>query len=1189
MEDYSDIELERLSNISMDAASSVLETSIKLRGTSDFKATMQDVIIDIRDMCEAEHCCVFVINKNTRGCYVLCEAFSKDTKLLPMETYVNDDFYDIADSWETTMAGSNCILVKNDKDFEKLKKRNPIWVESIQSAGGKNIIMFPLRSRNELHGYIWAINFDVSRAKKIKETLELTTFIMGSELGNYILLERLKENSSKDMLTGVMNRNQMNMFVDRLSRGLEGDSTLGVIFADMNGLKAVNDSEGHGTGDVMLKKAAGVLKSIFDVKYIFRAGGDEFAIIIPGITEKELNEKIERIHKECANYDKLSFSVGGSFERKCGNVRIALRHADENMYDNKRRLYENIEKALGDERLNVPLKKAEFEEREQNLIREMNYDSLTGLPSMSFFFKLAEAGRNRMYEQEIPSAVVFINLKDLRFYNQKYGFIEGDTLIRSLAKLLDEEFGADNCSRFGQDHFAVFAEAEDLEKKLKTVFKEMKKANGGRSLPVRAGIYPDTMGLVETSLACDRAKYACKSIKNDRGSCFKYFDEKMLKWEINRQYVIENLDRALSEDWITAYYQPIVRSTNRKVCDEEALARWIDPDKGMLSPADFIPILEDARLIYKVDLHIVDVILERIKKQIASGKMNVVPISVNLSRTDFDSCDIVDEIWNRVKKAGVSPELITIEITESVVGKDFEYMKEQINRFKKLGFSVWMDDFGSGYSSLELLRELDFDLIKFDMRFMRQFDSTPKSRVLLTELMRMAISLNFETVCEGVETIEQVEFLGQIGCTKMQGYYFCKPISFEQILDRYKKGSQIGFENPDESYYQKTISAINLYDLGALSNDENESVRHYFNTLPMAIFEYDGKEMNMIRSNKSYNEFLEAYRNVSNVFPDYIHECKDQGQKVLVNEVTDDGELVNALVKHLLDNPINGKGAYAIAILEVTPIGGQNITYTGIAKALSADYIDMYHVDLKTDKFTHYSSGAGDANMAFERRGDDFFNESSKDAVDYIHKDDLEEFLIIFTKEHVLKAINEYGSFTHTYRLLINGNYQYVNMKAVPLDKNRNQLVIGVNNVDAQMRSQEAYDKLKEEASVYTKISALLGNVIALYMVDPETDSFMQYTASSDYSQLGASVSGSDFFDASLKKADDAIDPDDYEYFVSEFKKENILRNTNDGKVFIMNYGLKIGNGVVKVTLRAGMVNEKGRSQLIVGIYEANQ
>ena len=108
-------------------------------------------------------------------------------------------------------------------------------------------------------------------------------------------------------------------------------------------------------------------------------------------------------------------------------------------------------------------------------------------------------------------------------------------------------------------------------------------------------------------------------------------------------------------------------------------------------------------------------------------------------------------------------------------------------------------------------------------------------------------------------------------------------------------------------------------------------------------------------------------------------------------------------------------------------------------------------------------------------------------------------------------------------------------------------------------------------------------------MVDPETDSFMQYTASSDYSQLGTSVSGSDFFGESVKKADVVIDPEDYEYFVSEFKKENILRNTNEGKVFIMNYGLKIGNGVVKVTLRAGMVNEKGRSQLIVGIYEANQ
>ena len=124
----------------------------------------------------------------------------------------------------------------------------------------------------------------------------------------------------------------------------------------------------------------------------------------------------------------------------------------------------------------------------------------------------------------------------------------------------------------------------------------------------------------------------------------------------------------------------------------------------------------------------------------ADKKLHVVPISVNLSRTDFETCDIVEEICNRVD-SGVSPDLITIEITESVVGGNFDFMKEQVRRFQELGFPVWMDDFGSGYSSLDLLQEIQFDLIKFDMRFMRQFETTPKSRVILTELMRMAVSL----------------------------------------------------------------------------------------------------------------------------------------------------------------------------------------------------------------------------------------------------------------------------------------------------------------------------------------------------------------------------------------------------------------------------------------------------------------
>ena len=336
----------RLSNISGEMASAVLETCIKLRGTMDFKKTMQSVVKDIRELCDAEHCCILTMNSYEKSCSVLGEAFSDGTKLKPMDTYLNTQFYALAESWEDTIAGSNCIIAKNDQDMEVIQQRNPGWYESLLIAGAKNIVLFPLKSREHLLGYMWAINFNAEHAVKIKETLELTTFILGSELANYLLLDRLKILSSKDMLTGVLNRNEMNNFVDKLSAPPEKteeeipDSSVGVIFADLNGLKTVNDVEGHPAGDKLLKDAAKVLLEVFDDSQIFRAGGDEFSIIVTGITESELKLKIEQIRKVSEKYDKVIFALGGSVEQSRRNVRLALRHADENMYEDKKKYYE---------------------------------------------------------------------------------------------------------------------------------------------------------------------------------------------------------------------------------------------------------------------------------------------------------------------------------------------------------------------------------------------------------------------------------------------------------------------------------------------------------------------------------------------------------------------------------------------------------------------------------------------------------------------------------------------------------------------------------------------------------------------------------------------------------------------------------------------------------------------------------
>ena len=930
----------RMSGISEDIAASVLETCIQLRGTNNFKATMKDIITDIRELCDAEHCCILLMDEQNRKCSVLGEAFSKGSKLLPMEHYLNDelypDFYDVVDSWPATIAGSNCLIAKDDQDMLFVKEKNPVWYKSLTQAGAYNVVLFPLKSRNQLLGYMWALNYDSSRSSKIKETLEVTTFILGSELGNYLLLDRLRILSSKDLLTGVMNRNEMNNYVETLSRGeIQGKASVAVLFADMNGLKEINDSEGHNAGDSLLKNAAIVLKKVFDETEIFRAGGDEFAIIALNITEEELNARIEKIRAASEEYENLSFALGGCIEKESRNIRMALRLADERMYKDKQFFYENNpDKSILGRHSRMKFETAAKDASDGPVINHSDLDFLTGLLDMNSFLRITEKSRTSMHEKGIENALVFLNLSGMKYFNKKYGFAEGDVLIKEMARILQNHFGLERTSRFGQDHFAVFAEKDGLEEKLENVFREMKKANHGNTLYVRAGIYPDSMGLVETSLACDRAKFACESELDENSSYYTFYDNNMLEQEIKKQYVINNLDRAIEENWITAFYQPIVRATNRKVCDEEALVRWIDPERGMLSPADFIPILEETRLIYKVDLRMVDIIIEKIKKQELAG-LPVVPISVNLSRIDFEMCNIIEEICNRVDSADVARELLTIEITESVIGGDFDFMKEQILRFQRLGFSVWMDDFGSGYSSLNLLQELHFDLIKFDMRFMKQFDSKPESRIILTELMRMAANLNTETVCEGVETAEQVEFLSEIGCTKLQGYYFSKPISFSQILERFEKGMQIGFENLAEIEYNSTVSSINLYDLGAVSSGATKGSGQYFNTQPMCVAEYDGKNITVIRCNQSYKLFVEKYPEffkvrqtvaIADVQNDLVNtiingllQCEREGQTIFLDEKMETGDMLHALLRKVAINPLTEVSSFALAILGITP------------------------------------------------------------------------------------------------------------------------------------------------------------------------------------------------------------------------------------------------------------------------------
>ena len=339
----------RLSNVSSDMASAVLETAIKLRGARDFEATMADVIKDIREICLAKQCCILLMEPVSRTCSVLCEDVAEDTPKKPMAEIVDDSFYDLAESWEATISGSNCLIAKNAQDMEVVKARNPEWYRSLVENGVHSIVLFPLRSGNVRHGYIWATDFKAEDAPRIKEALELSTFILGSEIGNHLLLERLHVLSARDMLTGALNRNEMNNYVDALSDGrVCPGKPVGALFADLNGLKQVNDTLGHPAGDELIRAANRVLHSVFHDEEIFRAGGDEFTMIVVDATEEEMAEKARQIHECAKREENISFALGHHVEDDCRNVRAALRKADENMYENKRAYYrEHPEKKRG--------------------------------------------------------------------------------------------------------------------------------------------------------------------------------------------------------------------------------------------------------------------------------------------------------------------------------------------------------------------------------------------------------------------------------------------------------------------------------------------------------------------------------------------------------------------------------------------------------------------------------------------------------------------------------------------------------------------------------------------------------------------------------------------------------------------------------------------------------------------------
>jgi len=343
MEFTEDADMDMMSNRSKEAASDVLKACLKLRGTSDFVRNVNEVIEDVRALCGAEGCGMMLVDAEERYYEVVAESLDKNSSLSSIKSYLTsfEAAENLAKSWSDCVAGSDCIIVKNRSEMDYLADLSKEWFDQLVESKVNSVVLFPLKYNERLLGFLWATNFAVENTVRIKETLELTTFFLASEISNHQLLGRLELMSTMDMLTGVLNRNAMNDRIAQLAEDEKGlPDTIGIVYADLNGLKNMNDSKGHTAGDSMLKGVAKILRRIFRDSSVYRAGGDEFVIFAENVSKDEFDKRLEELYKAAAESEDLSFAIGSIYcDRRTDDIKAAIKKADEKMYADKDRYY----------------------------------------------------------------------------------------------------------------------------------------------------------------------------------------------------------------------------------------------------------------------------------------------------------------------------------------------------------------------------------------------------------------------------------------------------------------------------------------------------------------------------------------------------------------------------------------------------------------------------------------------------------------------------------------------------------------------------------------------------------------------------------------------------------------------------------------------------------------------------------
>ena len=451
------------------------------------------------------------------------------------------------------------------------------------------------------------------------------------------------------------------------------------------------------------------------------------------------------------------------------------------------------------------------------MINLVQYDRLTGLYSKEFFYQRVKETLAAHPEQEYD--IIYSNIENFKLVNDIFGVPSGDRLLVNVAAMFSKQVGRWGiCGRINADQFACLSERrlDYSEQLFAEAGNQINAMSNVKNMVMKWGVYHIDDRSISVEQMCDRALLAVRSIKGQYRRHFAAYDDALRSKLLREQAITDSMEDALAQGQFIVYLQPKYRLKDRELSGAEALVRWIHPEWGFQSPGEFIPLFERNGFITQLDQYVWDRTCAFLRDWDSKGYPQI-PVSVNVSRADIYNADLANILLRTVHKYNLPPSRLHLEITESAYTENPGQIIDTVTHLRKLGFIIEMDDFGSGYSSLNMLNQMPLDILKLDMKFIQSETAKPVNQGILRFIMSLARWMNLSVVAEGVETDEQLERLSEIGCDYVQGYFFGKPMPedvFEELMKKTARETKEGQE-PESRERESEYSGRELSEYGS--------------------------------------------------------------------------------------------------------------------------------------------------------------------------------------------------------------------------------------------------------------------------------------------------------------------------------------------------------------------------------------